>query len=102
MRAAFLAAVAIPFLRSTSKACSISPWDSVNAALQSIMGAPLRSRNSFTWAAEIGLVVLVLMILFFLLDPLPTLQRPAWSNPPRVVSLIFRQILSPEDSPANC
>src|SRR3954463_13955560 len=51
MRPAFLAAAARPFLRSTSTAFSISPWDSPRADLQSIIGAPVRSRSCFTiWA----------------------------------------------------
>src|SRR5579872_6745175 len=61
MRVAFLAAVAMPFLRSRTSACSISPLASESAFLQSIMGAPLRSRSSFTWTAETLLVVLVLI-----------------------------------------
>src|SRR5437016_1520628 len=51
MRPAFLAAAARPFLRSTSTAFSTSPWDSPSADLQSIIGAPVRSRSCFTiWA----------------------------------------------------
>src|SRR6266852_844950 len=65
MRVAFFAAVAMPRLRSTIMASSRSPFASVRAFLQSIMGAPLRSRNSFTWAAEM-FVVSVLMKINFL------------------------------------
>src|SRR5215467_10655625 len=38
-------------------ACSMSPLASVNACLQSIIGAPVFSRRSFTCAAEIFTVV---------------------------------------------
>src|ERR1700719_4203766 len=51
MRPAFLAAAARPFLRSPSTAFSRSPWASVKAALQSIIGAPVRSRNCLTICA---------------------------------------------------
>src|ERR1700688_840572 len=47
-RPAFFAAFAKPFLRSQSTATSIFPSVSVNAALQSIMPAPVFSRSSFT------------------------------------------------------
>src|ERR1700674_5630239 len=47
-RPAFFAAFAKPFLRSQSTATSILPSVSVNAALQSIMPAPVFSRSSFT------------------------------------------------------
>src|SRR5580765_1183695 len=55
----------MPFLRSQTRASSISPLELVRAFLQSIMGAPLRSRSSFTWAA-VMFVVLVLIFLFLL------------------------------------
>ena len=44
----FLAALAIPFSRSQSIAFFISPSHSVRAFLQSIIPAPVNSRNSFT------------------------------------------------------
>src|SRR5581483_11586446 len=47
-----LAAFERPFLRSQSTACSRSPLVSVRAVLQSIMPAPVLSRSSFTWEAE--------------------------------------------------
>src|SRR5689334_5329660 len=53
----------MPFLRSQIRASSISPLELERAFLQSIMGAPLRSRSSFTCAAVI-FVVLVLIFLF--------------------------------------
>ena len=53
MRPALLAAFDRPFLRSQSTACSISPWFSVSAVLQSIMPAPVLSRSSFTRLADI-------------------------------------------------
>src|SRR5262249_5628709 len=50
-RPAFLAALERPFFRSQSWAAVISPLVSVRAALQSIMPAPVDSRNSLTiWA----------------------------------------------------
>ena len=49
-RDSFLAALAIPFLRSQSIAASISPADASNAFLQSIIGEPVFSRSSFTIA----------------------------------------------------
>src|SRR3982074_2697531 len=52
-RLACLPATDIPFLRSRTTACSRSPLASVRACLQSIIGAPVLSRSSFTCAAEI-------------------------------------------------
>src|ERR1700686_3668179 len=52
-RLAFLPATEMPFLRSRTTACSRSPLASVRACLQSIIGAPVFSRSSFTWVAEI-------------------------------------------------
>ena len=52
VRPDFLAALERPFLRSQSTAASMSPPFSVSAALQSIMPAPVFSRRSFTWEAE--------------------------------------------------
>src|SRR5579871_1465040 len=80
MRAAFLAAVAMPFLRSHISAPSISPLASERAFLQSIMGAPLRSRNSFTCAAEM-LVVSVLIFCFLHLKLRFTTFDPRGSSP---------------------
>src|SRR6202163_3364447 len=59
-RAAFLAATDTPFLRSRTIACSRSPLASVRACLQSIMGAPVLSRRSLTWAAEIFAIVVLI------------------------------------------
>src|SRR5947209_11173690 len=42
-------------VRRMSAAFSISPWASVRAALQSIMGALVRSRRAFTAAADTAL-----------------------------------------------
>src|SRR5579863_7895217 len=56
-RVAFFAATDTPFLRRITTACSRSPLASVSACLQSIMGAPVFSRRSFTCAAEIFTVV---------------------------------------------
>ena len=50
-RSAFLSAPAMPFLRISSTAASISPSVSPNAFLQSNMPAPVRSRSSLTIAA---------------------------------------------------
>src|SRR5437667_6951881 len=60
MRVAFFAATETPFLRSTTTACSKSPLASVSACLQSIIGAPVFSRRSFTCAAEIFTVVVLI------------------------------------------
>src|SRR5882724_13558385 len=59
-RVAFLAATETPFLRRTTTACSRSPLASVRACLQSIIGAPVFSRSSFTWVAEIFTVVVLI------------------------------------------
>src|SRR5258708_11302554 len=56
-RVAFLAATETPFLRRITTACSMSPLASVRACLQSIIGAPVFSRRSFTCVAEIFTVV---------------------------------------------
>jgi hypothetical protein len=42
----------IPFCRSQSIAFDVSPSQAFNASLQSSMGAPVRSRNTFTSAAD--------------------------------------------------
>src|SRR5260370_34491216 len=42
----------MPRLRRITMACSTSPFDSVSAFLQSIMGAPVLSRSSRTCVAE--------------------------------------------------
>src|SRR3954470_10314093 len=52
LRLAFLAAEAMPFLRSTTIASSTLPFASTSAERQSIIGAPVFSRRSFTCAAE--------------------------------------------------
>src|SRR5215471_9084185 len=56
-RPAFLAAFASPFLRSQSTPASMSPPVSFNAALQSIMPAPVFSRSSLTISAVIFWVI---------------------------------------------
>ena len=50
-RPAFFAAAARPFLRSQSTAASMSPSVSPSARLQSIIPAPVLSRNSLTSVA---------------------------------------------------
>src|SRR4051812_10221232 len=51
----------MPFLRSTTMAPSMSPLDSVRAFLQSIIGAPVFSRSSFTCVADtFAMVVLII------------------------------------------
>src|SRR5882757_4445538 len=61
-RVAFLAATETPFLRRITTACSRSPLASVKACLQSIIGAPVFSRRSFTCAAEMFTVVVPISI----------------------------------------
>src|SRR4051794_35353607 len=46
----------MPFSRRTRTAASMSPFASCSARLQSIMGAPVRSRSSLTSAAEISAI----------------------------------------------
>src|SRR5699024_7948023 len=53
---AFLAALAAPLFRRTSIAPSISPSVSVNAFLQSIIPAPVFSRNSLTIFAVTAMI----------------------------------------------
>src|ERR1022692_2027240 len=59
-RVAFFMATDTPFLRNRMIACSRSPLASVRACLQSIMGAPVFSRRSFTCAAEIFAIVVLI------------------------------------------
>src|ERR1051326_1007923 len=61
-RVAFFAATETPFLRRTTTACSKSPLASVRACLQSIIGAPVFSRSSFTCAAEMFAIVVLIPI----------------------------------------
>src|SRR6185437_13161386 len=61
-RAAFFGALAAPVLRRMMTAFSMSPPASVRAFLQSIMGAPVRSRSSLTCAAVMLFTVVVLII----------------------------------------
>src|SRR6185437_2202994 len=61
-RAAFFCALAAPVLRRMMTAFSMSPPASVRAFLQSIMGAPVRSRSSLTCAAVMLFTVVVLII----------------------------------------
>src|SRR5215470_8608727 len=63
-RVAFLAATETPFLRRMMTACSMSPLASVRACLQSIIGAPVFSRRSFTCVAEIFTVVAPIIPLY--------------------------------------
>jgi YidC/Oxa1 family membrane protein insertase len=56
-----LSATETPFLRRITTACSISPLASVRACLQSIIGAPVFSRRSFTCAAEIFAIVVLII-----------------------------------------
>ena len=69
-RPAFFAAFAKPFVRNQSIACSILPSASFNAALQSIMPAPVVSRSSFTMLAVISAISLAsnLRLNFFVLQ----------------------------------
>src|SRR4051812_50062726 len=46
----------MPFSRRTRTAASMSPFVSWSARLQSIIGAPVWSRSSFTSAAEISAI----------------------------------------------
>src|SRR4029077_250056 len=59
----FLAATDTPFLRSSTTASSKFPLASVSACLQSIIGAPVLSRSSLTWAAEIFAIVVLIVVL---------------------------------------
>src|ERR1700738_1449234 len=59
-RAAFLAATDTPFLRRRTIASSNLPLATVKACLQSIIGAPVLSRSSLTWAAEIFAIVVLI------------------------------------------
>ena len=56
-RSAFLAALPRPFSRKISTAALISPFASSRAFLQSIIPAPVLSRNSFTICAEISAII---------------------------------------------
>src|SRR3954452_4725201 len=51
----------MPFSRSTRTAASMSPFVSCRARLQSIIGAPVWSRSSFTSTAEISAIGLRLL-----------------------------------------
>src|SRR3954470_11767082 len=51
----------MPFSRRTRTAASMSPFVSWSARLQSIIGAPVWSRSSFTSAAEISAIGLGLL-----------------------------------------
>src|SRR5579883_321440 len=55
VRAAFLAAAAMPFLRSQTSACAKSPWFSARGLLQSIIEAPVLSRSCLTKVAVISM-----------------------------------------------
>ena len=57
---AFFSILAAPLFFKTSTAALISPSVSVNAFLQSIIPAPVNSRNSFTIAAVIAIVSSIL------------------------------------------
>src|SRR5579864_7067518 len=60
MRPAFFAAAARPFLRKRSTAFSMSPRASASIVLQSIIGAPVRSRSCLTICAVTSMLVLSL------------------------------------------
>src|SRR5512132_3477384 len=51
----------MPFSRNTRMAASMSPFVSCSARLQSIIGAPVRSRSSLTSAAAISAIGLHLL-----------------------------------------
>src|SRR5262249_9469467 len=70
-RSAFLAAFDRPFLRSQSIACSMSPFTSVRAALQSIMPAPVLSRSAFTKLAVTSAIAVLI----------PLCARYRWVDP---------------------
>ena len=59
VRPDFLAAFARPLVRSQSTAASMSPSFSVSAFFASIMPAPVASRSSFTIAAVIAMLLLL-------------------------------------------
>src|SRR5438128_1246609 len=63
-RPAFLAALTTPSLRRKSMAFSKSPPVAARAFLQSIIPAPLFSRNSFTLSAEISVIKIIPYFLF--------------------------------------
>src|SRR6516162_1869052 len=70
----FLSMMALFRLRRSSVAFSISPFASISAALQSIMGALVRLRKAMTAAAEIVLILLYSNL--HKADPSPTLKKP--------------------------
>src|SRR5712691_3285491 len=87
--AAFFAATEAPFLRRITTACSMSPLASVRACLQSIIGAPVFSRRSFTCVAEIFTVVVPILKSFLRLDA--ALQT--WTRARRPARVQFTRVL---------
>src|ERR1700756_4489890 len=67
-RVAFFCATAAPRLRRITTAFSASPLASVRAFLQSIMGAPVRSRSSLTLAAEMLVCLLSLVSMVAIIE----------------------------------
>ena len=64
VRAAFFCADAMPRLRSTTTAASLSPLLSCSAFRQSPIGAPVISRNAFTNFASIFSLTVVISLCF--------------------------------------
>src|ERR1700691_3297196 len=89
-RAAFLAATETPFLRKTTTACSMSPLASVRACLQSIIGAPVFSRSSFTCAAEIFTVDVLIAMNFLTVLWKRSLLRFGWETLQATSLQVFR------------
>src|SRR5689334_9619787 len=69
VRPAFLSAVFSPALRRWSNAASTSPWVELRARLQSISGAPERSRRSCTIFAVISMFIAGLGFGGWIVDP---------------------------------
>src|ERR1700738_1458611 len=90
VRAAFFCADAMPRLRSTTNASSISPFVSWRALRQSPMGAPDFSRSSFTNFASIFSLTVILSSfsfpnsIWFDLILTEAHSREAQSAPPQV------------------
>jgi hypothetical protein len=60
MRPALLAALLPNLTRRSSSAFCMSPWASLRAFLQSIIGASVRSRSSLTMEAVISAIFILL------------------------------------------
>ena len=65
IRSAFLAAFAIPFSLNQSNDFSMSPSQASKAFLQSIIPAPVFSRNSFTKLAVIAILIFSFICFFY-------------------------------------